>query len=48
MCTEIPTFDVEIMKKIINLGPYKGYVVVYDWGALNIKQFLSIICVLTD
>ena len=35
MCTEISTFDVnnatKNYEKIIDLGPYKGYGVVYDY-----------------
>ena len=38
MCTETTTFDVDNAnknyKKIIDLGPYKGQGVVYDWGGI--------------
>ena len=45
MCTKTATFDVDnatkSYRKILDLGPYKGLEVGYDWGAAQIKQFIK-------
>ena len=48
MCTKIAPFDVDNAPKnyetIIDLGPYKGKGVGYDWVGAFTKKYLSIIC----